>query len=80
MQTKSFLKILLFFVNSEIFTSINVAWHQSRRYKTLDCDRSQATFIEVNFLKLMDNNKIFSNDFVCIHYPSVKFQVKLRSV
>ena len=34
----------------------------------LDCDWSVFKFIEVNFLKLTDNNQIFRNDFYCIHY------------
>ena len=36
--------------------------------QTLDCDWSVHKFIEMNFVKLTDNNQIFINEFDCIHY------------
>ena len=47
-------------------------WGPISALQTLDCDWSAYNFIEVNFSKLMDNNIIFWDDFVCIHYHLCK--------
>ena len=45
--------------------------------QTLHCSWSVHKFIEVNFSKLTDNNKIFRNDFDCIHYHLCKISSKI---
>ena len=45
--------------------------------QTLDCDRSPHKFIEVNFSKLTDNNRIFMNDFFGIHYHLCKISSQI---
>ena len=45
--------------------------------QTLDCDWSVHKFIEVNFLKLADNNQIFWNDLITFFITSGKYHLKL---
>ena len=45
--------------------------------QTLDCDWTVDKFIEVNFLKLTENNKIFRNDFGCIQYHLCKISSQI---
>ena len=73
LKTNQFLKICLLCVNAEKFTSINAACDQSEPSKPLGCDWSHASFIDVKFSTLKQNNQIFKNDFV----TTVKFQLKL---
>ena len=42
------------------------------------CDWLLHRFIEVNFSKLTDSNKIFRNDFVCLHYHLCKFSTQIN--
>ena len=73
MQIRSFLKIWLLSFNFEKFDSIIVKCIQSQRCKTLDCDWSPATLIEVNF----SNNQIFRNYFVFIYYHLCKISAQI---
>ena len=40
--------------------------------QTPDCDWLRHRLIEVNFSKLTASNKIFRNEFVCLHYRLCK--------
>ena len=46
-------------------------------FQTIDCDWSLHKVIGVNFSKLTDNNQIFRNDFVCIHYHLCKISSQI---
>ena len=45
-----------------------------------DCDWSFDKLTEVNFLKFTHSNKIFRNDFVCIHYHICKISAQIIEI